>query len=70
MTITLKCELPIVLVSGVLDHADGSVSLVQAVDSLNSITVAALMLVLDVVGVGVFYSVLVSVFGMSLQRES
>lgn len=54
------------LVRVVLDGADGSVSLMQAVDALDDITVAGLMLIFVVTGVRILHFVFVLVFGVSL----
>lgn len=56
-------------VSGVLHSTDGTVSLVQAVDSLNLVAIAGFVLELVVAGVGVFYFVLELVFRVSLGED-
>lgn len=55
------------IVSGVFDLADGTIGLHQRVESMDSVTVAGLVLRLVVSGVGVRYGVREVIFGVSLQ---
>jgi hypothetical protein len=56
----------VVLVSGVLDGADGAVGVVDGVFSLDHITVPGFPLVLEVTGVGIVNSIVVVVLGVGL----
>jgi hypothetical protein len=55
-----------VVVTVVVDVPDGAVGLVQGVVPLHDITVAVLVLALDVAGVVVLYLVLKLIFGVCL----
>lgn len=59
--------LPAFVVTVVLDSAHSTIGLVQGVFALNNITVAVLVLGLDVVGVGILHFIGEFVFGVSLE---
>lgn len=61
-------NLPAFVVTMVLDSAYSTIRLVQGVFALNDVTVAVLMLGLDVVGVGVLYFISELVFGVRLEE--
>jgi hypothetical protein len=67
--IKTKDSLPRVFVPVVVDVPDGAVGLVQGVVPLHNITVAVLVLALDVTAVVVLHLVLELIFGMSLLHE-
>ena len=63
------CVESVVVVGGVLDHPDGSVGFVEAVGTLDRVTVPRLPLALEVAGLAVAHSVVEVVLGVGLGME-
>lgn len=70
MLLNKRIDLPIVVVSGVLDLAHGTVRLNQGVASMDGAAVAGLMLRLVVAGVRVCHGIRVVVFGVGLELHN
>lgn len=63
------CVESVLVVSGVLHDPDGTVGLHERVSSLDHVSVALFVLLLDVSGVRVMYSVVESVLGVRLENN-
>lgn len=61
-------NLPAFVITVVLDSAHSTIGLVQRVFALYNVTVAVLVLGLDIVGVGVLHFISELVFGVRLEQ--
>lgn len=64
------CVEAVYWISRVLDHSNCAVGLVQAVRTLDNVTVALLVLLLNVTGVGVVNSIVEGVLWISLRKNN